>query len=136
MILIVEMEYPRKDYDPARPTASSVKNRLDIILDAVIHLYIRLEAFTDMSPKCSNEEAKDSRQNVNNKSKIPGDARVSSCPKQPGFNVVFNITTVLGRVRLVPEEVDEQSRCNEQARDDGGTNKRPKSDGEESDKNE
>lgn len=95
-----------KEYYPADPAASSVKERLDASPDGVVHLNATFDLLRDMSPGQSDDTAKDGRDDVDDHSEPPRDENIRSSPEKPCLDVVQDIAPMSSRVWLVPEEVD------------------------------
>ena len=73
-----------------------------------------------MTPDQHDYEADDRRDDVDDERKEPRHGDVRSSPKEPCFDVIFHVTAMFSRVRLVPKEVNENCWCDDDTREKRG----------------
>ena len=72
-----------------------------------------------MTPCQGDKETNKGRNNVDQERKIPGNGNIGGGPEQPSFDVILNVLSMLIGVRFVPEEMNEQRWCDNNARKEG-----------------
>lgn len=118
-----------KDDGPADPSTSSVEERFDGILDAVIHLESHLDELADMSPTCDNGKPDDDGNDVDNHGKIPGDEKVGCSPEEPCLNVLVYVMTAIRAMTFIPDKVNDESWSYEYTSEERRANERGKEHG-------
>ena len=131
--IVVELEDSFEDDYPTDPHACSVKDGLDGVLNAVEEFNRTLNPFADVTPTDGDQGKENDRYEIDYERQPPRDDEISGSPEQPGFDIVENVTSVLGRILLVPIKVKEDRCGNEQASKEHRSDERRKEKGDNSD---
>ena len=119
VVRVVKFEDGFEQDNPANPTTRSIEDRLHSVLDAVVQIELALDRFSYMTPCQGDKETNKGRNNVDQERKIPGNGNIGGGPEQPSFDVILDVLSMLIGVRLVPEEMNEQRWCDDNARKEG-----------------